>query len=79
MTIAVTEPAFTLIIRLILMTMTMLMTIILAMNFCDDEVSANKAQFRRYIALLNVVGDEEKMFIRKASNQRNALLSQHQS
>ena len=78
MTIAVTEPAFTLIIRLILMTMTMLMTIILAMNVCD-EVSPNKAQFRRYIALLNVVGDEEKMYIRKASNQRNALLSQHQS
>ena len=75
MTIAVTEPAFTLTIRLILMTMTMLMMIILAMNFCD-EVSANKAQFRKYIALLHVVGDEEKLVIRKASNQRNAPLSQ---
>ena len=75
MTIAVTEPAFTLTIRLILMTMTMLMMIILAMNFCD-EVSPNKAQFRKYIAFLHVVGDEEKLVIRKASNQRNAPLSQ---
>ena len=45
MTIAVTESAFTL--QCHLMTMTVLMTIILAMNFCD-EVSPNKARRGRW-------------------------------
>ena len=45
MTIAVTEPAFTR--QCHLMTMTMLMTIILAMNFCD-EVSPNKGRRGRW-------------------------------
>lgn len=64
MTAAVTEPAISLIIRLIVMTMTMVVTVILAMNFCD-EVSPNKAQFRKYIALLDVVGDKGKIVYKK--------------